>query len=416
MARFERAILRVLALCIHAGPADPVKEMSKDRGQESMGKKSSPPSFIILTYSDFWDDPPRARHQVAEALAKGYKVSFISANRRGRPRLDRCRVQENLEVFTPFFPIDSRIRYRIPAINYRYQAWLFPLLKREIADDKVIVINWDYTATRVFEYYDKVVFYCNDYPIRYYYFNAIKKYLEKCEQTMAEKSLLCVATVNFLVERLRKFNENVIELRLGAPLIDGELKFTRNDTVRIGLVGFLDARRISLSIIKGLVSRPNVELHVYGVLHPRLRKDLERYGNIRLRGILTGKLLIEDLKRIDVGIAPYRVSDVNPGGTPNKLWLYLAVGKPVVISDLPSIKDWQFHDDFVYKAKDDKDFVEKIFSAYNRDSEELMKLRADFARENSWDTRITVLLERINAAIGQGDGFPGLPRDISVRL
>ncbi len=341
----------------------------------------TPPSFIILTYSDFWDDPPRARHQVTEALAKSHKVSFISANRRGRPRLDRNRVGENLEVFTPFFPIDSRLRYRIPAFNYRYQDWLFPLLKGEIPDDNVTVINWDYTATRVFEYYDKVVFYCNDYPIRYYYLNAIKRYLEKCEQMTAEKSVLCVATVNFLVERLRKHNKNVMELRLGAPSVDGELKFTRNDTVRIGLVGFLDARRISLNIIKGLVSRPNVELHVYGIIHPRLRKNLERYDNIKLRGILKGKPLIEDLKQIDVGIAPYMVSDVNPGGTPNKLWLYLAAGKPVVISDLPSISDWRFHDDFVYRAKDDQDFVEKVFFAYKRDNEVLMKLRADFAGE-----------------------------------
>jgi glycosyltransferase involved in cell wall biosynthesis len=365
-------------------------------------QKLTQPSFIILTYSDFWDDPPRARHQVTDALSKRFKVSFISANRRGRPRLERRRVRENLEVFTPFFPIDSRIRYRIPAVNRRYQAWLFPLLKREIADENVIVINWDYTSTQIFEYYDKVVFYCNDYPIRYYYFNAIKRYLEKCEKATAEKAVLCVGTVSFLVERLRKFNENVMELRLGAPSVDGGLTFTRNGTVRVGLVGFLDARRFSLSIISGLVSHPNVELNVYGVVHPRLRKELEKYGNIRLRGVLKGKALMEDLKRIDVGIAPYRVSDVNPGGTPNKLWLYLAAGKPVVVSDLPSISDWQFHDDFVYRARDDQDFVEKVFCAYNRDGKELMKMRADFAQANSWDMRITSLLERLNAAVDSG--------------
>lgn len=365
-----------------------------------MTRKDSYPSFLILTYSDFWEDPPRARHQVAQALAKEHKVLFVSANRRGRPKLERRRVQENLEVLTPFFPIDSRFRYRIPAFNHRYQSWLFPLLRREIPEENLVVINWDYTATQVFDYYDKVVFYCNDYPIRYYYFKGIKAYLERCEQTTAERSLLCVATVDFLVERLRKYNKNVMELRHGAPAVDGRLEFSRDGMVKIGLVGFLDEKRFSLDIIKDLASQPNVELRLFGVLQPGLKKKLEMLEKVKLLGVLTGEPLMEELKRIDVGIAPYRVSDVNPGGTPNKLWLYLAAGKPVVMSDLPSIKDWRFHDDFVYKAKDDRDFVEKVFFAYDRDSEELMKARAQFARENSWDSRIKTLLKGIDAALG----------------
>ena len=43
--------------------------------------------FLLLTNTDFWDDPPRARHQVAEALSKRYRVYFVCANKMGLPRV-----------------------------------------------------------------------------------------------------------------------------------------------------------------------------------------------------------------------------------------------------------------------------------------------------------------------------------------
>jgi glycosyltransferase involved in cell wall biosynthesis len=178
----------------------------------------------------------------------------------------------------------------------------------------------------------------------------------------------------------------------------------------------LDKRRISLRIMEELVSFPNVEIYIYGLVHPNMKKTLERYSNIKLRGILKGNLLTEDLKSIDVGIAPYRLSDVNPGGTPNKLWLYLAVGKPVVISDLPSIREWQFPSDFVYRAKDDRDFISQVFNAYRKDSIELMNSRACFARENSWANRVRTLLERLFSAMNQEDSTAGFLGDMSKPL
>jgi glycosyltransferase involved in cell wall biosynthesis len=354
--------------------------------------------FIVLTNTDLWDDPPRARHQVAEAIAKRHKVYFVGANRTGFPSLRRESVQGNIEVLVPSYPVDYRIRYRVPCINRRYQSWLFKRLRRQTRHDNVTVINFDNTATEVFKYYGSVVYYCNDYNIRYYYLKLVKKYFEECERQIATRSLLCVGTARFLVERLRGFNANVLELRLGAPSAEGRLEFRRGGILKVGLVGYLGARRISMSIIEDLIDNEQVELYIYGRMEAGLAKYLKSRRNVKIRGVLRGRPLLDDFQQVHVGIAPYRIEDVNPGGTPNKLWLYLAAGKPVVISDLPSIREWVFPDRCVYRASSDSDFVRKVHQAYSEDTGELMMLRADFARQNSWDKRVEILLDRISVA------------------
>ncbi len=356
---------------------------------------------MIITSADFWEDAPRARYQVAEAIAKKHKVYFVSANKPGLPNLKKCWIHKNFVVMVPYFPTDYRIRYRIPFINKIYQAWLFKLLEKESNDEnEVVVINFDNTATEIFKYFKNVIYFCNDYNIRYFYFAAIKRYLEKSERIVAKNAKLCVATSQFLVDRLEKFNGNVLESRLGAPNVEGELFFRKNKKLKIGLVGFhLHEKRISIEIIRNLVRNPIVELYVYGRVSKKLKAVFSEYSNIKMRGVLKRSSLLNELKQISVGIAPYRLEDVNPGGTSNKLWVYLAVGKPVVMSDLPNIKKWHINDKFIYSAKTETEFVEKVVDAYRDDNEELMYSRARFALDNSWDSRIHILMNGINKSI-----------------
>jgi hypothetical protein len=331
-------------------------------------------SFVILT-RDSWDDPPRARHQVAEAIAKRYPVYFVSSNRVGIPRLQKNCVQTNIHVLTPYYPIDCRVRYRVSFINKKYQTWLFKRLKEEIQDTELAIVNFDNTATEVFKYYDYVVYYCNDYPIRYYYLNIVKTYFEKCEMEIAAKSALCVGTVSYLVERLRKFNPRVLELRLGAPTVEGEPCFSRTRVLRVGLVGNLRLTRISIAVIRQLIDDEHIELYIFGRVAPRLLRYLKKWKNVHVRGVVKGKALLNELGQLDLGIAPYRIEDVNAGGSPNKLWLYSC------------------------------DFVNKVYEAYHEDSKEMAKIRADFAKANSWERRIDVLLEAMSHTAYRNDSL-----------
>ena len=158
----------------------------------------------------------------------------------------------------------------------------------------------------------------------------------------------------------------------------------------------MDERKTPIGILKKLVSDPNVELLVYGKISSALSTTLKNYNNIKYKGVLMGDQLIEQLKEIDVGIAPYNQSDVNLGRTPNKLWLYLALGKPVVVSTLPNIKNWKFAEKFVYLANNEVEFAEKVYAAYADDTSDLQIKRFQFAQENTWDKRIEELVKFIN--------------------
>lgn len=352
-------------------------------------------TFVINTITN-WSEPPRARHQVAEALSRFHEVYFINANKIGSPGIKIESVNENLKVILPFWPIDYRIRYRLPILNEIYQNWLFRKIKAILKKKNTHIINFDFTATQLFKYFNKVVYYCNDYNIRYYYLFFIKKYLERCEKHVAGNSICCAATSEYLYNHLKAFNSNVIEIRLGAPTVENIQKFKRNKKIKVGLVGYLNEKRNSAEIIKKLISDKNIEVHVYGKISNGLSTSLGKYKNFKNNGILIGNELIEQLNEIDVGIAPYNKEDVNLGGTPNKLWLYLAVGKPVVISTLPMIKNWKFGEKFVYLADDENEFVEKVYTAYADDNAELKIKRYQFSQKNTWGKRIEELIKFIN--------------------
>ncbi len=287
-------------------------------------------SFLINTITN-WDEPPRARHQVAYALAKKYPVVFVSANRIGFPKLRKKHVSDNLYVITPYFIFDPRIRIRITFLNRIYQKWLFGLLRKVYTGFDVI--NFDYTALFLHSYFKNNIYYCNDDHIGLSYkYNLrwIANYHNNCEQTVIKHSKLCIATSKFLVEKIRKTNPNTHEIRLGAPNITNlrlkDNNLTKNsNVVHVGFVGYL--RTIDSEILTSLLSKSDISLTIIG---PTNKKELYRFRNftnIRMTGTLTDQSLFEEVNKFDVGIIPYNLnSDIDR--TPNKLWLYLSLGKP----------------------------------------------------------------------------------------
>ena len=100
--------------------------------------------FIVNTITN-WNEPPRARHQVTSELSQLFKTVFVSANQIGIPKIKISQENHNLSVVFPFFPINTKIRYRIPLLNELYQYWLFSQLKKKFPEYSII--NFDFTVT-----------------------------------------------------------------------------------------------------------------------------------------------------------------------------------------------------------------------------------------------------------------------------
>ena len=351
--------------------------------------------YLINTIT-YWNEPPRARHQVAEALAKNNEVIFIARNEFGKPKINTFSVNDNLTVITPYFPIDYRIRYRLPIINEIYQNWLFKKLSNKYQN--VRVINFDHTATQIYKYFKNVIYYCNDNYFAYdrakSHFVMIYHYLT--EKVVAKKALFCVGVSKYLKNKLLKLNPNSFLIYLGAPgiyyqkydkIIISNCKEYKIDICYVGTFA-----RINVKWIKYLLDfNKNWILTMIGPFSKNIEDKFNYYNNINFTGVKKYDKLYNYLAKTDICIAPYMTGKNinNVVSIPNKFWLYLACGKPVVTCNIPNLK---INNKFVYQSQCAEDFVNNIKLSISENTEKLIKQRIEFARKNTWINRIEELL------------------------
>lgn len=354
--------------------------------------------FFVTTLTS-WDEIPRARHQVTEELLRaGHEVVFVEKNRTGRPAVKTRDEKPGLTLVTPFFPVDYRIRCRMPLINELYQDWLFPSLKKLYGN--AAVINFDFAAHRLHRSFKRNIYYCYDEHIgncRYRHL-PIKRYPRMVEQRVAREAGLCVSTTGYLTRKLNGCNPRVCEIPLGGPppqTSPDNRNFEKRKTITVGLMGAIRAGHVSVDMINRLASEPGFRLVVIGNVGEHFRKNIRTPGRIRFTGVLTGEVLYEEMAAFDVAVAPYNLEMINPGVTPNKLLQYLACACPVVISSIPNIQGLTYPRGTVYVADGEQEFVEFIRTAYAEDCPAFAAARLQYAAGNTWEKRVQLLLRHL---------------------
>ncbi len=361
--------------------------------------------FLINTFTH-WEEPPRARHQVAYALAKQHTVVFVAANKIGFPGVKFSQKKENITLVQPRFFVGNKIRYRIPVLNEFYQHWLYSKLRKLYGDFSVI--NFDFTATRVYRYFQDVIFYYNDNLAaisKRLNPGVIARYHEKAEATVATKAKFCVSVTPLLKEKLQKFNPNSYEIPLGGPDItehgiEVNEKVAKNGPIRVGLVGFISDYSISSHTINFILNQVNMELVVVGPVEDAFMEKLANRDRLILKGTLTGRELFQEINMFDIAIAPYCqaiTKDDSVGvGTGSKMYQYLSLGKPVVISDMVGLHNVSFPEKFLYIAGEDQDFPALINKAQEENTTAVILDRKKFAEKNTWEKRMEKLIEIYN--------------------
>jgi len=361
--------------------------------------------FLLNTFTH-WEEPPRARHQVALALALKYEVDFVAANKVGLPRIIRYQVKDNLWIVQPSFPISNKIRYRIPVVNEIYQSWLFRKLKKKYIDCRVV--NFDFTAVRIYKYFKDVIFYYNDNfaaVSRRLNPAPVARYHEKVESKVAAKAKFCISVTEILKDKLASFNPNSFEIPLGGPDIS-EFNIEANTTVsnqlpiKVGLVGFISDYNISAAILNYILQQDQLRLIIVGPVDETFIAKLENKERMILKGSMTGEKLFREINTFDVTITPYCEAFCKDEkvavGTGSKMYQYLALGKPVVVTNMVGLKKVTLPDKFLYIAQKEHEFPALIEKAHHENTGDAIRERVRFAVNNTWEKRMESLIEIYN--------------------
>jgi len=366
-------------------------------------------NFLINTITA-WDEPPRCRHQVASELAKQHHVVFIERNKSGTPGIEVVHQGNNFIRLIPHWPVDHRFRYRLPILNEFYQEFLFSRIKNFPSFEGFEnweIINFDFTATKLFKhfYQNRITYYCNDEHVgnAKRSFFLIDHYHKYIENIIVSNSKLCIATSNYLYNKLQKVNQNTYLITLGAPDdIKANFKvFTNEDKnkrkIRVAYVGYMLSHKLAVDWVLECSHNRRIEILLIGPENRAVKRRLAGKGNINFMGVKTGHDLYSTLASVNVCICPYDVNKINPGTTPNKLMLYLSLGKPTVITNIPNIESWKSDDRIIYTADKKVQFAQLIEKAFSDDTYSLFEKRLKIAEGNTWTQKIGQLISTLHS-------------------
>lgn len=163
---------------------------------------------------------------------------------------------------------------------------------------------------------------------------------------------------------------------------------------RLGVMGTLDAR-LDVELLRNVVaSQPGWHLVLIGQWRPErinLCRLLE-YPNVHYLGHQPFEKLPSLLNGLDILLIPYILNEMTRFISPIKLYEYLAVGKPIISTNMPEVSAFK---GLVRIAENAQEFINHIQQALTSDTQAEQIARRNLARQHSWDNRLEIILKTI---------------------
>lgn len=165
------------------------------------------------------------------------------------------------------------------------------------------------------------------------------------------------------------------------------------------VLGFIGAIKewVDLDLLQQVAQRrPDWTLVMVGPVGAGLDvTSLERLPNVTFLGRRDRQVLPQYLKGFNVCLNPFRLNRLTETVSPLKFYEYLASGKPIASVPMPEIQDFA---DVVEFGEGLDGFLAAIERALD-DFPEKKENRLRRARENSWESRVAFMMDKIAARL-----------------
>jgi glycosyltransferase involved in cell wall biosynthesis len=246
-----------------------------------------------------------------------------------------------------------------------------------------------------------VVYECvDDFPAFIHWSEATRERLREVERRLVQRADLLVVTSPKLEERLGPWARETVcvpngvdlglfnEGRPGAPL-PADIEARLEGPV-VGFVGALDLRldyRLMVETARAVAPRTLL------IVGPRSAGvdigGLADVPNVVMAGPISHERVPDYVRRFDVSLLPYDTANVLVESvSPVKLYEYLAVGTPIVSTDIPAVRDLG---GLVGVGGSHSDFVEEVRRALDDHDPDVRAARRRRAADESWERRLDEL-------------------------
>ena len=401
-----------------------------------MGTTKKQKYNIICLSNQLWDFPnwTNKRHVMQRLAKAGHEVVFvdppINFGRLFFKKLKRkewslkrmfTHVEEDKSGATIVTPLNV---LPISTVTSRFHIKKINRLVKKNKIDKRKTILWVYHVqiAQLESYlrkldYDILIYDCVDnysaFPESKSMF-ATSIYGEKLieqEKKLTEAANLVFASAPGLVDKLKKYNENVYY----TPNVGDYDRFKNTKSYkykipkdlsevprpRIGMIGAMDEYKFDAELVrKCAVDNPSYSFVLIG---PLALKDknatIKDLGLADLDNVFYLGARPYDKKKyymagFDIDIIPYQLNDYTVGGCfPVKFHDSLAAGLPVVVTDLPAYSPFGH---VCYISKSYEEFSDNIRRALEEDNPTRVKERKEVAKVNDWDNKVGAMLCHID--------------------
>jgi len=164
---------------------------------------------------------------------------------------------------------------------------------------------------------------------------------------------------------------------------------------RIGYVGFLSSRRLSIAILIHIAkTKKEWNIVLVGPEDQAFKASaLHDMTNVYFLGSRDASQLPNYIKGFDVAINPQLINDATIGNYPRKIDEYLAMGKPTVAS---ATKAMEYFEEHTYLGETAEDYVALIAKALEENNQALEELRRTFGLSHSWENNVNEIYKCID--------------------